>query len=90
MEKYNANIKDNPKVEFVHVSEDHDPAAAEAWAAETKMHWLTVMADDAEDNGLFEFKSIADTPFYGLLSPDGKEVAAGSDEIFAKIAELED
>ena len=90
MEKYNASIKDNPKVAFIHVSEDHDPAAAEAWAAEVKMPWLTVMADDAEDNGLFDYKSIADTPFYGSLSPDGKEVVSGSDEIFAKIAELKD
>lgn len=90
MEKYNAKIKDNPQVEFIHISEDHEKEAAEAWAAEAGLSWLTVMVEDAENNGLFDYKSVAETPCYTLLSPDGKEVVNGSDEVFAKIAELKD
>ena len=88
MEKYNASIASNPKVEMIHVSRDQAEDAAQDWAAAEKFPWLTVLPDDVERSDLMQFRTRNAVPFYTMVDKDGNEVANGSGAIFAKVAEL--
>ena len=87
MKQYQAEIADNPSVEMIHVSLDRDKKAAETWAAKEGFPWPTVMMDNLKKSG-FEDYMPRGVPNYKLLSKDGKIVAEGKGEVFAKAAEL--
>ncbi|MAT30797.1 MAG: hypothetical protein DBX00_04910 [Verrucomicrobia bacterium] len=87
MKQYQAEIADNPGVEMIHVSLDRDKKAAETWAAKEGFPWPTVMMDNLKKSG-FEDYMPRGVPNYKLLSKDGKIVAEGKGEVFAKAAEL--
>ncbi len=88
MEKYKEVIANNPKVEFIHVSQDSSEDAAEEWAAAAAFPWLTVVPGDVERSDLLEFKSANSVPHYVMIDAAGNKVANGSAEVFSKIAEL--
>ena len=88
MEKYKEVIANNPKVEFIHVSQDSSEDAAEEWAATAAFPWLTVLPDDVERSDLLEFKTANSVPHYVMLDVAGNKVANSSAEVFSKIAEL--
>ncbi len=90
MEKYNASIASNPKVEMIHVSRDQADDAAQDWAAAEGFPWLTVLPGDVERSDLLQFRTRNAVPFYTMVDKDGNEVANGSGAIFAKVAELGD
>ena len=87
MKQYQAEIANNPGVEMIHVSLDRDKKAAETWAAKEGFPWPTVMMDNLKKSG-FEDYMPRGVPNYKLLSKDGKIVAEGKGEVFAKAAEL--
>jgi hypothetical protein len=87
VKQYQAEIADNPGVEMIHVSLDRDKKAAETWAAKEGFPWPTVMMDNLKKSG-FEDYMPRGVPNYKLLSKDGKIVAEGKGEVFAKAAEL--
>ena len=87
MKQYQAEIANNPAVEMIHASLDQDKKAAEAWAAKEGFPWPTVMMDNLKKSG-FEDYMPRGVPNYKLLSKDGKIVAEGKGEVFAKAAEL--
>lgn len=72
---------------MIHVSLDRDKKAAETWAAKEGFPWPTVMMDNLKKSG-FEDYMPRGVPNYKLLSKDGKIVAEGKGEVFAKAAEL--
>ncbi len=87
MKQYNEEIATNPAVEMIHASLDRDKKAAESWAAKEGFPWPTVMMDKIKESGLEEYMPRG-VPNYKLLSKDGKIVAEGKGEVFAKVAEL--
>lgn len=88
MERYQAEIADNPKVEWIHVSRDQDDNAATVWAAQTNFPWLTVMPRDVDRSGLLEHRTANSVPHYVMLDGEGNVVANDSAAVFRKIAEL--
>jgi Thioredoxin-like len=88
VEKYKEAIANNPKVEFIHVSQDSSEDAAEEWAATAAFPWLTVIPGDVERSDLLEFKTANSVPHYVMLDAAGNKVANSSAEVFSKIAEL--
>ncbi len=87
VKQYKTEVADNPAVEMVHVSLDRDKNAAEAWAAKEGFPWPTVLMDKLKASGLEDYMPRG-VPNYKLLSKDGKIVAEGKGEVFAKVAEL--
>ena len=88
METYNKEIAENEEVELIHLSRDRGDDAAEAWAAQEKMPWPTLMRDDTDGDALFApyFPSgRMGIPAYIMVDHTGKEVARGKAEIMAKI-----
>ena len=88
MEKYNDKIADNPKVAMIHVSQDRDEKAAQAWAAQEGFPWLTVLPGDVERSDLSAYRTRPVVPFYALVDAEGNELATGSAAVFAKAEEL--
>ena len=87
MKQYQAEIANNPAVEMIHASLDQDKKAAETWAAKEGFPWPTVMMDKLKEGGFEDYMPRA-VPNYKLLSKDGKIVAEGKGEVFAKAAAL--
>ena len=87
-EKYTKSIAKNPKVAFIHISQDQQDADAEKWATKEKFPWLTVLPGNFEGSGLLKYYTEPVVPFYTMVDGKGKEVAQGADAIFKKIAEL--
>ena len=87
MEKYNAQIADNPKVALIHISRDQSDGPAEAWAAKEGFPWYTVLPDDAKRSDLGEYHTSGSVPFYTLLDANGEVVSTGSG-VFKKAADL--
>lgn len=88
MEKFNASIADNPKVEMIQYSYDRSDSAAKEWAQNEGFPWLTVLPDDTDRSKLKEYHTSRGVPFYTMLDKDGNSVATGSGAIFSKIAEM--
>ena len=72
---------------MIHVSLDRDKAAAQNWATKEGFPWPTVMMDKLKESG-FEAYMPRGVPNYKLLSKDGRIVAEGKAQVFAKAAEL--
>ena len=88
MDKFNAEIADNPKVAMIHISQDRDDGPATEWAAKEGFPWLTILPDDTERSGLMDYYTRRVVPFYTMVDGDGNEVANGSSAVFNKIKEL--
>ncbi len=88
MEKYNESVAENKKVEMVHISLDSNESAAERWASQAGLPWLTILPDDVERTDLRTmFGQIRGVPTYILVKADGEEMGRGS-SVFTKIKEL--
>ena len=88
MDKYNKLIAKSTNTTMIHVSLDKSEDAAETWATEAKLPWLTVLPDDVEKSKLHKFKKTQYVPEYNLVSKDGEILASGADACFKKIKEL--
>ncbi len=75
---------------MIHVSleGDNDDDAAETWAAEEEMPWLTILPSKVKKSGMRDYKTNNLVPEYHLIDGDGNTIAQGSKQSFAKIAEL--
>lgn len=91
VEYYNAEIKDNPKVEMVLMAGESDEALA-AWAQKAEMPWPMVSKDDhAKMRALGDARPTRGWPTYFLLNAEGEILAQGlgtSAPIKEKIKEL--
>ena len=87
MEKYKANIADNPNVEMLHISLDMKKEPAEKWAVSGKFPWYTILFDDIEKSGLWGFNSTGGVPNYALVTSAGKKIGAGP-EVFDQVKDL--
>jgi len=56
----------NPKVAFIHVSQDEDLEDALKWAESAQFPWLTVTSKNSKAAGLEAYE--AGTPSYALVS----------------------
>ncbi len=83
---YNQYIADNPKAEFIHVSQDDSKKDAANWANSENFPWLTVLKSRTRTTGLHKFDS--GTPSYALLDKYGKVLATSERECKKKIKEL--
>lgn len=88
MEQYQQKIAKNPKVEFIHVSQDSSEDSAEEWAAKEAFPWLTVVPGDVDRSKLLEFKLGNSVPHYIMVDSAGERVANGSSAVFRKIDEI--
>ncbi len=88
MERFAKEVAGNSRVEFIHVSRDQSEDRAEEWAAQEEFPWLTVLPGDVERSGLLEYHTREVVPFYALVDGDGKELATGSTDVFAKLSSL--
>ncbi|MEM7699814.1 MAG: hypothetical protein AAF236_15575 [Verrucomicrobiota bacterium] len=88
MERYKQELEGNTKVAFIHVSHDRSDDAAQTWAESEGFPWLTILPDDAERSGLFEYKTRNAVPHYLLVDAAGEMLANSSAAAFSKIAEL--
>lgn len=87
MKKYNEEIANNEKVEFIHFSLDRADAAALKWAKKESFPWAHVLPKQHTKSGLKKYaKSFV--PYYVLLSKDGKVVAEGKQATFQKAKTL--
>ncbi len=86
MKYYNSTIKDNAKLEFIHVSQDDDKKKAFDWTKSAYLPWLTVLKNKARSSGLGKFDS--GTPSYALVDKNGKILASGEKEVMEKVKEL--
>lgn len=73
---------------MIHISQDQNEGAAEAWAEAEGFPWLTILPGDVERSDLMEYRTRAVVPFYTLVDASGKEIATGSSAVFAKAAEV--
>jgi len=76
VEKYNAEIADNPKIEMIHLSRE-EKADAEAWAKKAKLPWPTMMAKDVNRSELNKYAGRG-IPHYVLVDKDGKVLSQGA------------
>lgn len=72
MEKYHKFIKDNPKVEMIHVSYDESVAAATRWAKKENFPWLSVLPGKKKASGLGKFEATDSVPEYHLINRHGE------------------
>lgn len=89
MEKYNKELADNTKVEFIHVSLDANKKAAKAWAKEENFPWLHVLPEKLKKSKLKRYHTSGYVPFYVLIDKEGNVVTSGSEKTFAKAKELD-
>lgn len=87
METYAKSVANNDKVELVHLSYDRTAEAATKWAAKEKFAWPTVLPKKVKGTKLEKYTGNY-VPDYVLVNKDGKQLAKGKDEVFAKVAEL--
>ena len=85
MKYYNSTIKDNAKLEFIHVSQDDDAKDAFGWTKSAKLPWLTVLKNKARSSGLGKFDS--GTPSYALVDKNGKLLATGEKDVMEELQE---
>lgn len=83
---YNAHVKDNPKVDWIHISADRDEKAALEWAKKEKMPWATVLPGKRTPLSKFATNSV---PRYVLVNAaDGKVLAEGLAACMSAIKKL--
>jgi hypothetical protein len=82
--RYNKEIADNKKVEFIHVSLDRDENAALAWAKKENFPWHHVLRDQIGKTGLAKYHTSGSVPFYCLIDKSGKLIAKGSSASFSE------
>jgi hypothetical protein len=87
VESYKKHLAGNSKVLMIHVSYDEEIEDALKWAKKEQFPWLTVPYEHLEATGLEEFSGEF-VPEYLLLAPDGKQLAAGKEDCFKKIAAM--
>lgn len=87
MESYNKHIAKNDKVEFIHYSLDRSADAAEKWAKKEKFVWPHILPDKHRASGLAKYAKNF-VPYYMLIDKDGKIMAEGKQQVFAKIQSL--
>jgi len=75
---------------MVHISLDRENEAAEKWAADAKLPWLTIMPSNAKTTDLEKSYPSQYVPSYYLVDGEGKALADDNDgeSVFAKIKEL--
>jgi len=73
---------------MVHISLDSDKDSAQNWAKKESFPWLTILPERVKKSGLREYKSTKYVPEYHLVDAEGKTIANGQAQVFAKIAEL--
>lgn len=88
MAKYNKELADNDKVEFIHYSLDRDEDSALGWAKKENFPWLHVLPDDGKKSDLKKFHTSGSVPFYVMIDGEGKVITKGSHSVFAKAKEL--
>ncbi len=84
--EYISTIKDNAKLEFIHVSQDDDKKEAFGWTKSASLPWLTVLKNRAHSSGLGKFDT--GTPSFALVDKNGKLLATGEKESMEKVREL--
>jgi len=89
IEKYKEHIEPNPEVEFIHISQDEGDGSAENWAEKQNFPWLTVLPKQVKRSKLLQYKTENVVPFYILVDAQGKQLAVGQNEVFAKLTDLE-
>jgi len=76
---------------MVQISLDRSEDAAESWAENAGLPWLTVMPDDVKKSDLSQYHKTGGVPCYVLVDGEGEIVvkgSAGATASFAKIKEL--
>ncbi len=84
MESYQTEIANNPAIELIHVSLDHDPGEAEKWAGEAHLPWPVLLRKDTPAEVMAYFVS-GGVPDYILVNSAGDVVANGKEAAFLKI-----
>ncbi len=88
MDSYERIIEGNPRVEWVHVSQDDSETAATAWARQNDFSWLTIFEKNTRRTSIMELKTKQSVPHYILADKNGRRLASGQSAVFAKLAEL--
>ena len=86
MKYFLGHISGNPKVEFIHVSQDEDTKDAIDWAKSAQFPWLTVPSAKIKAAGLDSYDG--GTPSYALVNKHGRVLATTEEAAMAKIKEL--
>ncbi len=88
MDSYTRLVAENPKIEWIHVSQDSSESSATSWAKQANFPWITLMSDNVGRTNLMDLKTSNSVPHYILADKEGNLIVSGQTEVFAKIAEL--
>lgn len=84
MESYQSEIADDPSIELVHVSLDHDLGEAEKWAREARLPWPVLLQKDTPEE-IMAYLVSGGVPDYVLVNSSGDVVANGKEAAFMMI-----